>query len=178
MTTPDTPILAVRDLTVHHGQLKAISDVSLQVRQGEVYAIIGANGAGKSTLMRTIAGLHSPTSGHVLLDGADVTELDGGHAGPGEPVRAVHEERDDVEAPLVDIGGSLAVDEVCDRAAGERELVVAPEGDHGSKIDLALEPGLHSVNSAALHVERVRTVENTQVIVHSLGEHRIGLTRP
>src|ERR1700722_11268631 len=84
MTTPDTPaspggtgppILEVRDLTVHHGQLKAISDVSLQVRQGEVYAMIGANGAGKSTLMRTIAGLHSPTSGHVLLDGGDVTRM-------------------------------------------------------------------------------------------------------
>ena len=73
MTTPDTPILEVRDLTVHHGQLKAVSDVSLQVRRGEVYAMIGANGAGKSTLMRTIAGLHSPTSGHVLLDGGDVT---------------------------------------------------------------------------------------------------------
>jgi branched-chain amino acid transport system ATP-binding protein len=75
MTAPDTPILEVRDLTVHHGQLKAISDVSLQVRRGEVYAMIGANGAGKSTLMRTIAGLHSPTSGHVLLDGGDVTRM-------------------------------------------------------------------------------------------------------
>jgi branched-chain amino acid transport system ATP-binding protein len=82
MTTPEppasvsgTPILEVRDLTVHHGQLKAVSNVSLQVRQGEVYAMIGANGAGKSTLMRTIAGLHSPTNGRILLDGADVTRM-------------------------------------------------------------------------------------------------------
>ena len=71
----DTPILEVRDLTVHHGQLQAISNVSLRVRQGEVYAMIGANGAGKSTLMRTIAGLHFPSSGHVLFDGRDVTRL-------------------------------------------------------------------------------------------------------
>jgi branched-chain amino acid transport system ATP-binding protein len=70
-----TPILEVRDLTVHHGQLRAISDVSIRVRTGEVYAMIGANGAGKSTLMRTIAGLHSPTSGHILLDGADITRM-------------------------------------------------------------------------------------------------------
>jgi len=75
MTANGTPILEVRDLTVHHGQLKAISDVSLQVRSGEVYAMIGANGAGKSTLMRTISGLHSPTSGSILLDGADVTRM-------------------------------------------------------------------------------------------------------
>jgi branched-chain amino acid transport system ATP-binding protein len=71
----ESPLLEVRGLTVHHGQLKAITDVSLRVRPGEVYAIIGANGAGKSTLLRTIAGLHYPTSGQVLLDGADVTRL-------------------------------------------------------------------------------------------------------
>jgi branched-chain amino acid transport system ATP-binding protein len=73
--TPGTPLLDVRGLTVHHGQLKAVSDVSLQVSPGQVYAMIGANGAGKSTLMRTIAGLHSPTSGQILLDGTDVTRL-------------------------------------------------------------------------------------------------------
>jgi branched-chain amino acid transport system ATP-binding protein len=73
--TAGAPLLEVRDLTVHHGQLKAISEVSLRVSPGQVYAMIGANGAGKSTLMRTIAGLHSPTSGQILLDGGDVTRL-------------------------------------------------------------------------------------------------------
>jgi len=70
-----TPLLEVRDLVVHHGQLQALSGVSLRVLPGEVYAIIGANGAGKSTLLRTIAGLHRPTAGSVVLDGADVTGL-------------------------------------------------------------------------------------------------------
>jgi branched-chain amino acid transport system ATP-binding protein len=70
-----TPVLEVRDLTVHHGQLRALDDISFRVRPGEVYAIIGANGAGKSTLLRTIAGLHHPTSGSVLFDGRDVTGL-------------------------------------------------------------------------------------------------------
>ena len=68
-----TPLLEVRDLVVHHGQLRAIDEVSLRVRPGEVYAIIGANGAGKSTLLRTIAGLHRPTSGSILFDGKDVS---------------------------------------------------------------------------------------------------------
>src|SRR6201999_1256964 len=63
----------VRDLEVHHGQLRALQDISLSVYPGQVYAIIGANGAGKSTLLRTIAGLHRPTAGTVLLDGTDVT---------------------------------------------------------------------------------------------------------
>ena len=70
-----TPLLEVSDLTVHHGQLRALDALSLTVMPGEVYAIIGANGAGKSTLLRTIAGLHQPTAGAVRLDGEDVTVL-------------------------------------------------------------------------------------------------------
>jgi branched-chain amino acid transport system ATP-binding protein len=69
------PILEVRDLTVHHGQLRALDHISLRVFPGEVYAIIGANGAGKSTLLRTIAGLHHPTEGSIRYDGQDVTKI-------------------------------------------------------------------------------------------------------
>ena len=70
-----TPILEVRDLTVHHGQLRALDQVRFTVHPGEVYAIIGANGAGKSTLLRTICGLHRPTAGSIVFDGKDVTGL-------------------------------------------------------------------------------------------------------
>jgi branched-chain amino acid transport system ATP-binding protein len=72
---PAPPLLDVRNLTVHHGQLRALTDVSLTIRPGEVHAIIGANGAGKSTLLRTLAGLHRPDEGAVLLDGVDVGRL-------------------------------------------------------------------------------------------------------
>jgi branched-chain amino acid transport system ATP-binding protein len=75
MTNGPPPVLEVRGLTVFHGQLRALTDVSLRVDAGEVYAMIGANGAGKSTLLRTIAGLHEPTEGSVLLDGEDVTSI-------------------------------------------------------------------------------------------------------
>ncbi len=70
-----TPLLEVQGLVVHHGQLLALDAISLRVFPGEVYAIIGANGAGKSTLLRTIAGLHQPSKGSVLLDGTEVTRL-------------------------------------------------------------------------------------------------------
>lgn len=70
---PGQPLLEVRSVTVFHGQLKAVDAVDLSVGAGETYAIIGANGAGKSTLLRTLAGLHRPASGHVLLDGRDIT---------------------------------------------------------------------------------------------------------
>jgi branched-chain amino acid transport system ATP-binding protein len=68
-------LLEVRDLTVYHGQLRALDRISLRVSEGEVYAIIGANGAGKSTLLRTIAGLHHPTEGSILFDGQDLTRV-------------------------------------------------------------------------------------------------------
>src|SRR5215831_15231786 len=74
-TSDASPLLEISDLVVHHGQLRALDSISLEVFAGEVYAIIGANGAGKSTLLRTIAGLHHPTTGSITFDGKDVTGL-------------------------------------------------------------------------------------------------------
>lgn len=73
-----TTLLSVQEINVHHGQLHAVRDFSLDVNDGEKTAVIGANGAGKSTLMRAIAGTHRPTSGRILLRGEDITHL---HAG-------------------------------------------------------------------------------------------------
>jgi branched-chain amino acid transport system ATP-binding protein len=68
-----SPLLEVQELSVHHGQLQALREVSLQLPAGATHAIIGANGAGKSTLLRTIAGLHHPSSGSILLDGKNIS---------------------------------------------------------------------------------------------------------
>jgi branched-chain amino acid transport system ATP-binding protein len=70
-----TALLDVNELSVHHGQLRAVNDVTLSVRSGEVLAVIGANGAGKSTLLRTIAGLHRPSSGSIFFEGDDISKL-------------------------------------------------------------------------------------------------------
>lgn len=57
------------------GSVDAIRDVSLSIRKGEVFGIIGRSGAGKSTLVRTLNLLNRPTSGHIVLDGQDMTSL-------------------------------------------------------------------------------------------------------
>jgi branched-chain amino acid transport system ATP-binding protein len=68
-------MLDVRNLTVRHGYLQALTDISLTVSAGETLAIIGANGAGKSTLLRTVIGLHRPSAGSIILDGRVITAL-------------------------------------------------------------------------------------------------------
>ncbi|MBR8743965.1 ABC transporter ATP-binding protein [Nocardiopsis sp. MG754419] len=69
------PLLSVRGLTAHHGPVRALTDVSLDVPHQGLCAVLGANGAGKTTLLRTLTGLHPATSGRVLLDDEDITRL-------------------------------------------------------------------------------------------------------
>jgi putative ABC transport system ATP-binding protein len=73
-------VLEARDLTRKvsspEGELTIVGGVSLQILAGETVALVGASGAGKSTLLAMLAGLDSPTSGKVLLDGMDLTLLD------------------------------------------------------------------------------------------------------
>jgi branched-chain amino acid transport system ATP-binding protein len=68
-----SPILATRDLGLVIGGATIVTDVGLEVREGELLAVIGPNGAGKTTLFNLISGLTRPTSGSVELDGADIT---------------------------------------------------------------------------------------------------------
>ncbi|MEV2278261.1 ABC transporter ATP-binding protein [Nocardiopsis sp. NPDC049922] len=69
------PLLRVADLHAHHGAVRALDGVSLDVPARGVCAVLGANGAGKTTLLRTLSGLHAASSGQVLLDGEDLTRL-------------------------------------------------------------------------------------------------------
>ncbi|MFL5954717.1 MAG: ABC transporter ATP-binding protein [Gaiellaceae bacterium] len=68
-----SPILATRDLGLVIGGATIVTDVELEVREGELLAVIGPNGAGKTTLFNLISGLLRPTSGRVELGGVDIT---------------------------------------------------------------------------------------------------------
>ena len=68
-------LLEVRDLDVHHGQLRAVSGFGITVAPGEKVGVIGANGAGKSTLLRCIAGILRASTGSIHIDGTDVVRL-------------------------------------------------------------------------------------------------------
>jgi branched-chain amino acid transport system ATP-binding protein len=68
-------MLKVDAVKVSYGAIQAVKGVSLEVRSGEVVAIIGANGAGKSTLLKSIAGLEPVAEGRVLIDGKNCTAV-------------------------------------------------------------------------------------------------------
>ena len=69
------PILELDGVEKRFGGLPAVRDVSLQVDDGEIVALVGPNGAGKTTLLRTVIGLESPTAGTITFMGVDVTRL-------------------------------------------------------------------------------------------------------
>jgi len=73
--TAGAPYLLVGRLEAGYGAEPVLKGVDLQVRRGELVAVLGANGAGKSTLMRAISGLLRPVAGGVALDGEDIARL-------------------------------------------------------------------------------------------------------
>ena len=70
------PMLKVENIHVYYGAIHAIKDVSFEVGEGEVVALIGANGAGKSTILKTVSGLMHPRSGKIEFLGEDISHTD------------------------------------------------------------------------------------------------------
>jgi branched-chain amino acid transport system ATP-binding protein len=68
-------VLAVESLTVAYGGLRALSEVSLTVGEGQFVAIVGPNGAGKTTLFKTISGTVSPAGGRITYEGRDLLAM-------------------------------------------------------------------------------------------------------
>jgi branched-chain amino acid transport system ATP-binding protein len=69
-------LLKISNLDASHGLLKAVSDFSLTIEDGEKIALVGANGAGKTTLLRTLAGVHPVAGGKIEFEGRDISSLE------------------------------------------------------------------------------------------------------
>jgi len=67
--------LEIKDLRVHYGKIEAIKGISVTVNQGEIVTLIGANGAGKTTTLKTISGLRKVSSGSIVFDGRDISDM-------------------------------------------------------------------------------------------------------
>ncbi len=71
----NTPLLKVDHVSIQFGGLKAVSDVNLELQQGELVGLIGPNGAGKTTFFNLLTGVYVPTEGTIELDGEKLTGL-------------------------------------------------------------------------------------------------------
>jgi spermidine/putrescine transport system ATP-binding protein len=74
MSEPRT-IIEFRNITKRFGPVLAVDNVSLQIGEGEFFALLGPSGCGKTTLLRMLAGFELPTSGQILIDGRDITRV-------------------------------------------------------------------------------------------------------
>jgi rhamnose transport system ATP-binding protein len=84
-------VLAMRGVSKRFGATRALDGVSLELRAGEVHALVGENGAGKSTLIKIMTGIHAADGGEVLVDGAPVS-LSGAADAQRHGIAAVYQE--------------------------------------------------------------------------------------
>ena len=78
MTPPSPsakPFLRIDGITRRFDEVVAVNDIHLDIQQGEIFALLGSSGCGKSTLLRMLGGFEIPTSGHLYLEGEDITDL-------------------------------------------------------------------------------------------------------
>ncbi len=68
-------LLSVENVQTYYGNIRALGGVTIDVRRGEIVALIGANGAGKSTMMMTIFGSPKARSGKIVFEGEDITDM-------------------------------------------------------------------------------------------------------
>ena len=73
VTQPDRTLLAVKGLAKHFGGLRAVDGVDMQIRQGEIQALIGPNGSGKTTILNMLSGLYAPTAGSICMEGTTIS---------------------------------------------------------------------------------------------------------
>jgi branched-chain amino acid transport system ATP-binding protein len=69
------PVLQIQGLHSHYGPIQALHGIDIDVRQGQLVALVGANGAGKTTLLRAISGVQPVSGGSIRFEGADITRM-------------------------------------------------------------------------------------------------------
>ena len=67
--------IQINNISKHFADVKAVDDVSFQIKEGEFFSLLGPSGCGKTTLLRLLAGFEYPSTGNLLIDGVDITEL-------------------------------------------------------------------------------------------------------
>ena len=145
----ETPLLDVRDVAVHFpikrglvldrtvGHVYAVDGISLTVRRGETYGLVGESGCGKSTLGRAILRLETPTRGQVLFDGRDIAPL------KGEELRTARRRFQMVfQDPMSSLDPRQSVESLLLEGIKAHGLSKGPEADRERLLELVKSVGL------------------------------------
>jgi len=131
-------VIEMREITKVFGEFVANDKINLQLRKGEIHALLGENGAGKSTLMNMLAGLLEPTSGEIVVNG-QVVKLDSPSKAASLGIGMVHQHFMLVEAFTVAeniiLGSELTKNGVLDIARATKEIM-----DLSERYGLAVDP--------------------------------------
>src|SRR5699024_7358748 len=68
-------ILKTNKVDLYYGQIQALNEVSMEIKKGQIVALLGPNGSGKSSLLKAISGLYPPNRGKVYFDGKNITNI-------------------------------------------------------------------------------------------------------
>ncbi|WP_320671077.1 sugar ABC transporter ATP-binding protein [Patulibacter defluvii] len=132
-TTAAAPIVALRGIAKTYGAIRALRGVDLEIRPGEVHALLGENGAGKSTLVKCLAGAVIADEGEFLVDGAPVTI-----GGPSDAldvgVRVVYQEL--ALFPTLSVAENVVGRELHDRRRVDWRALRAAARDHLAAVEL------------------------------------------
>jgi branched-chain amino acid transport system ATP-binding protein len=111
-------MLEVKNICAGYGGIQVLWDVSLEVKQGELVALVGANGAGKSTLLRTVSGLLRPTQGEIHFQGERIDHAPAHHV---VELGFVQVPEGKQLFPQMTVEENLLIGSMCPRARGDRQ---------------------------------------------------------
>ena len=143
----DMPLLRLRGVSKSFGPVQALTDINLDIPNGEVTALVGDNGAGKSTLIKTIAGIWQPSSGELIWN--------------GKPVH-VHSPKDATDLGIAAVYQDLAL---CDNLDIVQNMLLGHEAVRFGLLD---EVNMELTAKQTLHDLRVTTVRSIRQLVGSL----------
>ena len=143
----DMPLLRLRGVSKSFGPVQALTDINLDIPNGEVTALVGDNGAGKSTLIKTIAGIWQPSSGELIWN--------------GKPVH-IHSPKDATELGIAAVYQDLAL---CDNLDIVQNMLLGHEAVRFGLLD---EVNMELTAKQTLHDLRVTTVRSIRQLVGSL----------
>ncbi len=119
------PVLVADRISKSFGSVPVLFSISMDIRSGEVHALIGENGAGKSTLMKILSGFHMPTSGQIVLDGREI-ELPANGQTEGLGIVLIHQELNLAEQMTVEeniyLGREITKSGILNRAQMQAEV--------------------------------------------------------